>query len=73
MEKQLEEIREQQKASWNKFSPGWKKWDDLMMDFLQPMGDEIIKLLRLKDKISQIRIIFNKMFITITIMIISTC
>lgn len=49
MEQQLEEIREQQKASWNKFSPGWKKWDDLMMDFLQPMGDEIIKLLRLKD------------------------
>ena len=49
MEQQLEEIREQQKASWNKFSPGWKKWDDLMMDFLQPMGNEIIKSLRLKD------------------------
>lgn len=49
MEQQLEEIREQQKASWNKFSPGWKKWDNLMMDFLQPMGDEIIKLLRLND------------------------
>ena len=49
MEQQLEEIREQQKASWNKFSPGWKKWDDLMMDFLKPMGDEIIRLLRLKE------------------------
>ena len=49
MEQQLEEIREQQKASWNKFSPGWKKWDDLMMDFMQPMADEIIKLVRLKD------------------------
>lgn len=45
MEKQLEEIREQQKESWNKFSPGWKKWDDLTMDFLKPMGDEIISLL----------------------------
>lgn len=43
MEKQLEEIREQQKASWNKFSPGWKKWNDLMMDFLKPVGDEIIR------------------------------
>lgn len=42
MEEQLELIREQQKDSWNKFSPGWKKWDDLMMDFLKPMGDEII-------------------------------
>lgn len=42
MNPQLEEIREQQKESWNKFSPGWKKWDDLVMDFLKPMGDEII-------------------------------
>ncbi len=45
MEQQLELIREQQKASWNKFSPGWKKWDDLMMDFLKPMGDAIINSL----------------------------
>ncbi|MEW5675142.1 methyltransferase domain-containing protein [Flavobacterium enshiense] len=43
METQLEQIRNQQKDSWDKFSPGWKKWDDLMMDFLKPMGDEIIK------------------------------
>lgn len=42
MNQQLEEIREQQKQSWNKFSPGWKKWDELTMDFLKPMGDEII-------------------------------
>ena len=46
MEHVLEEIREQQKASWNKFSPGWKKWDNLMMDFLRPMGDEIITRIR---------------------------
>jgi len=49
MEQQLTEIREQQKASWNKFSSGWKKWDDLMMDFLKPKGDEIIRLLNVKD------------------------
>ncbi|HSD14201.1 MAG TPA: methyltransferase domain-containing protein [Flavobacterium sp.] len=49
MEQQLEQIREQQKASWNKFSPGWKKWDDLTMDFLKPMGDEIIRLLDTKN------------------------
>ena len=49
MEQQLEEIREQQKASWNKFSPGWKKWDDLTMDFLKPMGDEIISLIKPKN------------------------
>lgn len=48
MEQQLEQIREQQKESWNKFSPGWKKWDTLMMDFLKPMGDEIIQSLNPK-------------------------
>ena len=48
MEQQLEEIREQQKAAWNKFSPGWKKWDDLAMDFLKPVGDEIIRLINPK-------------------------
>lgn len=42
MNRQLEEIREQQRQSWNKFSPGWKKWDTQTMDFLKPMGDEII-------------------------------
>jgi ubiquinone/menaquinone biosynthesis C-methylase UbiE len=48
MDPQLEQIREQQKESWNRFSPGWRKWDDLTMDFLKPMGDEIIRLLKLK-------------------------
>ena len=48
MEKQLEEIGRQQKASWNKFSPGRKKWDEIFMDFLKPMGDEIIHLLNPK-------------------------
>jgi len=49
MEAPLELIREQQKDSWNKFSPGWKKWDELMMDFLKPMGDEIIRRLDVRD------------------------
>ncbi len=48
MEQQLEQIREQQKETWNKFSPGWKKWDTLTMDFLKPIGDEIIRLLNPK-------------------------
>lgn len=48
MELEIEQIRDQQKETWNKFSPGWKKWDELTMDFLKPMGDEIIKLLNLK-------------------------
>jgi len=45
MEAQLELIRDNQKAAWNNIAPGWKKWDSLTMDFLKPMGDEIIRLL----------------------------
>lgn len=48
MEQELELIRDQQEELWNKFSPGWKKWDELMMDFLKPMGDEIVRVLNLK-------------------------
>ncbi|MBK5273281.1 MAG: class I SAM-dependent methyltransferase, partial [Bacteroidia bacterium] len=46
MNPQLEEIREQQKQSWNKFSPGWKKWDSLTMGFLQPLGTAIIAAIK---------------------------
>ena len=42
MDQQLVEIREKQRESWNKFSSGWKKWDDLVIQFLHPMGEEII-------------------------------
>lgn len=49
METQAEQIQEQQKLSWNKFSPGWKKWDEFTMNFLKPMGDVIIENLQLKD------------------------
>lgn len=48
MEPKLVEIRDQQKATWDKFSPGWRKWDEFTMNFLKPMGDEIIKYLQLK-------------------------
>ena len=46
MEDQLVHIKEQQKEIWNRFSPGWKKWDDLTMEFLKPMADEIIRLIK---------------------------
>jgi ubiquinone/menaquinone biosynthesis C-methylase UbiE len=48
MEAQFVQIREQQKEVWNKFSSGWKKWDELTMDFLKPMADAIIGLLKPK-------------------------
>jgi ubiquinone/menaquinone biosynthesis C-methylase UbiE len=49
MEQQLVAIRDQQKETWNKFSPGWKKWDRFTMDFLKPMGDQIITMIKPKD------------------------
>lgn len=49
MDTQLEQIRDQQKESWNRFSQGWKKWNDLIMDSLKPAGDEIIRSLNLKN------------------------
>jgi ubiquinone/menaquinone biosynthesis C-methylase UbiE len=48
MELQQEQIREQQKQSWNRFSPGWEKWDKQTMEFLRPMGDVIISQLKIK-------------------------
>jgi ubiquinone/menaquinone biosynthesis C-methylase UbiE len=49
MDSQMIQIREQQKETWNKFSPGWKKWDQFNMNFLQPIGDAIIKELNIKE------------------------
>lgn len=49
MEAQLVQIKEQQKEIWNRFSQGWKKWYDLTMDFLKPMADEIIHLIKPRD------------------------
>ncbi len=49
METALTEIRNQQQTTWNTFSPGWKKWDENTMNFLQPMGDAIIKALQIKE------------------------
>lgn len=44
-----EQIRDQQKDLWNKFSPGWKKWDDFTMEFLRPMGNAIIAALQVPE------------------------
>jgi ubiquinone/menaquinone biosynthesis C-methylase UbiE len=46
MSSELNTIRDNQKSSWDKFSPGWKKWDQLTMDFIQPQGDALINSLK---------------------------
>lgn len=48
MELQLQQTRDEQRESWNSFSPRWRKWDELFMDFLKPMGNEIIRLIHSK-------------------------
>ncbi|HMC96957.1 MAG TPA: methyltransferase domain-containing protein, partial [Flavobacteriales bacterium] len=42
METKTNDISTAQKATWNKFSPGWKKWDDVVIGFLGPQGEAII-------------------------------
>ncbi len=48
MNEQQQFIRDQQKETWNKFSGGWRKWDEFNMNFLKPMGNAIIKALDIK-------------------------
>ena len=48
MTTQLEQIRDQQQATWDKFSAGWKKWDELVRDWLAPVGMELLDSARLR-------------------------
>jgi ubiquinone/menaquinone biosynthesis C-methylase UbiE len=48
MSTKLDEIRDQQQATWDKFSGGWKKWDALVLSWLAPVGAEIIESARLR-------------------------
>jgi ubiquinone/menaquinone biosynthesis C-methylase UbiE len=44
-----DEIREQQRQTWDRFSGGWAKWDDLVREMMGPVGDEMIRSLELRD------------------------
>ena len=39
------EIREQQRQTWDRFSRGWERWDHLVLPMLEPVGDEMLRLL----------------------------
>jgi ubiquinone/menaquinone biosynthesis C-methylase UbiE len=47
IQSQHDKIRQVQKESWNKSSVGWKKWDSMTMQFMQPAGDEMIRMMNL--------------------------
>jgi hypothetical protein len=49
MPSQLEQIRDQQRETWDKFSSGWKKWDKLVLNWLAPVGQDLIRSAALED------------------------
>ena len=49
MPSQLEQIRDQQRQTWDKFSSGWKKWDELVLKWLAPVGQELIRSAELRE------------------------
>lgn len=42
MSTQAEQIRNQQQETWDKFSAGWKKWDELVLGWLDKVGIAIL-------------------------------
>ena len=43
MPSNLDTIRDQQRETWDRFSTGWRKWDDLVLGWLAPFGDAMIR------------------------------
>ena len=52
MPSQLEQIRDQQRETWSKFSSGWKKWDELVLNWLAPVGQDLIRSAALEDDLN---------------------
>ncbi len=46
----FDEIRETQRKTWNKFSPGWQKWDSFVMSWLRPIGDTMLDVCQLRER-----------------------
>ncbi|MBK5289556.1 MAG: methyltransferase domain-containing protein [Acidimicrobiia bacterium] len=53
---QPDEIRAQQRATWDRFSPGWQKWDELVMDMLRPVGESIVARIDPRDDASHLEV-----------------
>ena len=43
MSSDLDQIRDQQRDTWNRFSAGWKKWDEMVLGWLAPFGGSMIR------------------------------
>ena len=44
-----QDLIQQQRKLWNTFSPGWRKWDSFVMKWLQPIGEKLIEVAKLRD------------------------
>ncbi len=49
MPNSFDEIRDQQRDTWDRFSAGWKKWDELVLGWLAPFGDAMLRHADLRD------------------------
>ncbi len=49
MSAHLDQIRDQQRETWDRFSDGWKKWDALVLGWLAPFGAALIRQAAIKD------------------------
>jgi ubiquinone/menaquinone biosynthesis C-methylase UbiE len=45
----LDRIRDQQRDTWDRFSAGWKQWDELVLGWLAPFGAAMIRQAGLRE------------------------
>ena len=43
MPSNLDTIRDQQRETWDRFSAGWRKWDGMVLGWLAPFGEAMIR------------------------------
>lgn len=43
MSASAEQIRDQQRSTWDEFSAGWRKWDEELLGWHAPFGDAVIR------------------------------
>ena len=49
MREPLIQIRDQQRQTWDRFSGGWKQWDQVVLNWIAPVGEELIRSANLDD------------------------
>ncbi len=49
MPSNLDQIRDQQRETWDRFSAGWKKWDTMVLGWLAPFGESMIRHANLRE------------------------